>query len=55
MEDTIIGCRKHNTENHGRLLAYVHVGGRPLGENLSLAIVRAGRSPYHVKYGRSRL
>ena len=55
VEDTIIGCRKHNTENHGMLLAYVHVGGRPLGENLSLAIVRAGRSPYHVKYGRSRL
>ena len=55
VEDTIVGCRKHNTENHGRLLAYVHVGGRPLGENLSLTIVRAGRSPYHVKYGRSRL
>ena len=55
VEDTIVGCRKHNTENHGRLLAYVHVDGRPLGENLSLTIVRAGRSPYHVKYGRSRL
>jgi micrococcal nuclease len=29
--------------------------GRPCGENLSLAIVRAGRSPYFTKYGRSRL
>jgi micrococcal nuclease len=31
------------------------VGGRPSGENLSLAVVRAGRSPYFTKYGRSRL
>ena len=45
VEDTIVGCRKHNQENYGRLLAYVHVGGRPAGENLSLAVVRAGRSP----------
>ena len=35
--------------------AAVHVGGRPAGENLSLAVVRAGRSPYFTKYGRSRL
>ena len=55
VEDTIVGCRKHNQENYGRLLAYVHVGGRPAGENLSLAVVRAGRSPYFTKYGRSRL
>jgi micrococcal nuclease len=26
-----------------------------MGENLSLAVVRAGRSPYFTKYGRSRL
>lgn len=55
VEDTIIGCRQHNQENYGRMLAYVHVGGRPTGENLSLAVVRAGRSPYFIKYGRSRL
>lgn len=55
VEDTIVGCRRHNKENYGRLLAYVHVGGRPAGENLSLAVVRAGRSPYFTKYGRSRL
>lgn len=55
VEDTIIGCRRHNQENYGRLLAYVHVGGRPTGENLSLAVVRSGRSPYFTKYGRSRL
>jgi|TARA_B100001142_G_scaffold288342_1_gene304436 micrococcal nuclease len=54
-EPTIIGCRRHNEENYGRMLAYVHVGGRPVGENLSLAVVRAGRSPYFTKYGRSRL
>jgi micrococcal nuclease len=36
--DTIIGCRQHNQENYGRMLAYVHVGGRPTGENLSLAV-----------------
>ena len=55
VESTIVGCRKHNQENYGRVLAYVHIGGRPAGENLSLAVVRAGRSPYFVKYGRSRL
>jgi micrococcal nuclease len=55
VESTIVGCRKHNQENYGRVLAYVHMGGRPSGENLSLAVVRAGRSPYFVKYGRSRL
>ena len=55
VEDTIVGCRRHNQDNYGRVLAYLHVGGKASGENLSLAIVRAGFSPYHVKYGRSRL
>jgi len=55
VEDTIVGCRRHNQENYGRVLAYVHMGGRPTGENLSLAVVRSGRSPYFTKYGRSRL
>ena len=55
VEDTVVGCRLHNQENYGRVLAYVHVGGRPAGENLSLAVIRAGRSPYFTKYGRSRL
>jgi len=27
-EDTIVGCRRHNGDNYGRVLAYVHVGGR---------------------------
>ena len=48
VEDTIVGCRRHNQDNYGRVLAYLHVGGKAFGENLSLAIVRAGFSPYHV-------
>jgi endonuclease YncB( thermonuclease family) len=37
-------------DDHGRLLAYVHAGG----ENLNLALIRDGWSPYFDRYGAGR-
>jgi endonuclease YncB( thermonuclease family) len=37
-------------DDHGRLLAYVHAGG----ENLNLAMIRDGWSPYFDRYGAGR-
>ncbi|MGK7910982.1 MAG: thermonuclease family protein [Synechococcus sp.] len=46
-------CLRKHRGNFGRLICYVYKAGEE--ENSNLQMVRAGWSPYFVKYGRSRL